>query len=200
MAERQAYVFVQLPETLEPVPAALLKVIRQRDGSYIGRFRYGDRYLERPDAVALDPFQLPLGKDIQEFTKLRGIPGAIRDAAPDAWGRRVIEHKLQRDPADLEEIDYLLHGPQDGAGHLSFGLNREPPTPVRPYNRTHQLADLISAAEAVEDGRRVPEHILERLEPGTSVFTPVTPLAKTEVPSRSRQRSDQGIAIWGAAS
>jgi serine/threonine-protein kinase HipA len=51
MAERQAYVFIQLPETLHTVPAALLKVTRQRDGTYIGRFRYGDRYLERPDDV-----------------------------------------------------------------------------------------------------------------------------------------------------
>jgi serine/threonine-protein kinase HipA len=169
MAERQVYVYIQLPETLQAIPAALLKVTRHRDGTYVGRFRYGDRYVERNNAVELDPFQLPLGKDVYELTKLKGIPGAVRDAAPDAWGRRVIEHKLQRDPADLEEIDYLLHGPQDGAGHLSFGLNRDPPAPRRPYNRTHQLADLIAAAEAVEDGRRVPEHILEQLEPGTSM-------------------------------
>jgi len=169
MVERQAYVYIQLPQNLESVPAALLKVTRQRDGTYIGRFRYGDRYLDRADAVELDPFQLTLGKSVYEFTKLKGIPGAIRDAAPDAWGRRVIEHKLQRDPADLEEIDYLIHGPQDGAGYLSFGLNREPPAPRRPCNRTHQLADLIAAAEAVEDGRRGPEQILEQLEPGTSM-------------------------------
>jgi serine/threonine-protein kinase HipA len=169
MAERQVYVYIQLPETLDSVPAALLKVTQQQDGTYIGRFRYGDRYLERANAVELDPFQLPLGKSIYEFTKLAGIPGAIRDAAPDAWGRRVIEHKLQRDPAVLEETDYLIHGPQDGAGYLSFGLKREPPAPRRPYNRTHQLADLIAAAEAVEDGKRVPEHLLEQLEPGTSM-------------------------------
>jgi serine/threonine-protein kinase HipA len=169
MAERQVYIYIQLPETLEAVPAALLKVTRLRDGTYVGRFRYGDRYLERNNAVELDPFQLPLGKEVYEFTKLNGIPSVVRDAAPDAWGRRVIEHKLQRDPADLEEIDYLIHGPQDGAGYLSFGLNREPPAPRRPYNRTHQLADLITAAEAVEDGRRVPENILEQLEPGTSM-------------------------------
>jgi serine/threonine-protein kinase HipA len=169
MAERQVYIYIQLPETLVVVPAALIKVIRHRDGTYVGRLRYGDRYLERSNAVELDPFQLPLGKDVYEFTKLKGIPGAVRDAAPDAWGRRVIEHKLQRDPADLEEIDYLIHGPQDGAGYLSFGLNREPPAPRRPYNRTHQLADLIAAAEAVEDGRLLSEHILEQLEPGTSM-------------------------------
>ena len=169
MPERQIYIYIQLPESLETVPAALLKVTLNRDGTYVGRFRYGDRYLERNNAVELDPFRLPLGKDVYEFTKLKGIPGAVRDSAPDAWGRRVIEYKLARDPADLEEIDYLLHGPQDGAGYLSFGLNRDPPPPRRPYNRTHQLAELITAAEAVEDGRRVAEHSLEQLEPGTSM-------------------------------
>src|SRR5208282_625581 len=120
-SERQAYIHVQLPGTLERVPAALLKVEALRDGTFVGRFRYGERYIQRQDAVEFDPFQLPLGHSVHEFTRLKGIPGAVRDAGPDAWGRRVIEHKLQRGPADLEEIDYLLHGPQDGAGCLSFG-------------------------------------------------------------------------------
>jgi serine/threonine-protein kinase HipA len=80
--------------------------------------------------------------------------------------RRVIEHKLQRSPGDLEEMDYLLNGPQDGAGYLSFGLKLEPPAPKRRYNRTHQLAELVAIAEAIEEGKRVPERILEQLEPG----------------------------------
>jgi len=168
-SERQAYVYVQLPGTLNTVPAALLKVEKLRDGTFVGRFRYGDRYLERKDAVELDPFQLPLSDRVYEFTKLKGIPGAVRDAGPDAWGRRVIEHKLQRGPADLEEIDYLLNGPQDGAGYLSFGSTVEPSTSKRRYNRTHQLADLVAAAEAIEEGKRVAEHVLEQLEPGTSM-------------------------------
>ncbi len=168
-SERQAYVYMQLPGTLNTVPAALLKVAKLRDGTFVGRFRYGDRYLERNDAVELDPFQLPLGNNVYEFTKLKGIPGAVRDAGPDAWGRCVIEHKLQRSPADLEEIDYLLNGPQDGAGYLSFGTKVEPQASKRRYNLTHQLADLVAAAQAIEEGKRVPEHILEQLEPGTSM-------------------------------
>ena len=168
-SERQAYVYVQLPGTLETVPAGLLKVEKLPDGTYVGRFRYGDRYIERRHAISLDPFRLPLGRDVHEFTRLKGIPGAIRDASPDAWGRRVIEHKLERGPADLEEIDYLLNGPQDGAGYLSFGLKREPPAARRAYNRTRQLSELVAAAEDIEEGKRVPEHILEQLEPGTSM-------------------------------
>ena len=168
-SERQAYIYVQLPRTLDTVPAALLKVEKLPDGTFVGRFRYGDRYLERKDAIAFDPFQLPLGNTVHEFTKLKGVPGAVRDAGPDAWGRRVIEHKLQRSPGDLEDIDYLLNGPQDGAGYLSFGSKLEPTAPKGRYNRTHQLAELIAAAEAIEEGKRVPEHILEQLEPGTSM-------------------------------
>src|ERR1700686_2674093 len=107
-SERQAYVYIQLPGALNSVPAALLKVQKLRDGTYVGRFRYGDRYLQREDAVAFDPFRLPLGKAVHEFTKLKGIPSAVRDAGPDTWGRRFIEHKLQRGPDDLEELDYPI--------------------------------------------------------------------------------------------
>ncbi|MDP2369893.1 type II toxin-antitoxin system HipA family toxin [Rhodoferax sp.] len=168
-SEREAYVYIQLPGTLETVPAALLRVQTLPDGTQIGRFRYGDRYLQRQEAIALDPFQLPLAKEVFEFTQLRGIPGAARDAGPDAWGRRVIEHKLERHAADLQEIDYLLHGPQDGAGYLSFGLKAEPPPPKRQYNRTHQLAELIAATQAIEEGRPVAAHLLEQIDPGTSM-------------------------------
>jgi len=168
-SEREAYVYVQLPGTLETVPAALLRVQTLPDRTQIGRFRYGDRYLQRQEAVALDPFQLPLAKEVFEFTQLKGIPGAVRDASPDAWGRRVIEHKLERSAADLQEIDYFLHGPQDGAGYLSFGLKAEPPAPKRQYNRTHQLAELIATTQAIEDGRPVAAHLLEQLDPGTSM-------------------------------
>jgi serine/threonine-protein kinase HipA len=165
-SEREAYIYIQLPGALETVPAALLRVQTLSDGTQIGRFRYGDRYLQRREAVSLDPFHLPLAKQVFEFTQLKGIPGAVRDAGPDAWGRRVIEHKLERSAADLQEIDYLLHGPQDGAGYLSFGLKAEPPAPKRHYNRTHQLAELIAATQAIEEGREVAAHLLEQLDPG----------------------------------
>jgi serine/threonine-protein kinase HipA len=169
ISEREAYIYVQLPGTLETVPAALLRVQTLADGRQIGRLRYGDRYLQRQEAIALDPFRLPLEKTVYEFTQLKGIPGAVRDAGPDAWGRRVIEHRLQRSAGDVQEIDYLLHGPQDGAGYLTFGLKVDPPAPRRRYNRTHQLADLVAAAQAIEEGRSVAVHVLEQLDPGTSM-------------------------------
>jgi serine/threonine-protein kinase HipA len=168
-SERVIYVHIQLPGTLDTVPAARLRVEKLDDGTHIGHFRYGDRYLERANNIELDPFRLPLARETFTFTKLNGIPGAVRDAGPDYWGRLVIERLLGMSPNDLDDIDYLLRGPTDGAGNLSFGLDVEPHAATRPHNRTQQLAELIAAADAVQEGRPVPPEILERLEPGTSM-------------------------------
>lgn len=167
--EQACYVYIQLPGTMETVPCASLRVRTIGAGAYEGTFTYGKRYLERPEVVPLDPFHLPLTTRPQKFTKLKGIPGAVRDASPDAWGRRVIQAKLQRPEAAIQEIEYLLNGPDDGAGNLSFGRTATPPAPRRPFNRTHQLAALIEAAEKLEEDGRLPHEILEELEPGTSM-------------------------------
>lgn len=168
-SDREAYVYIQLPDTVETVPAALLRVQTLPGGTPVGRFRYGDRYLQRPEAAALDPFQLPLANTVYAFTQLKGIPGAVRDAGPDAWGRHVIEYRLERNATHFHEIDYLLHGPQDGAGYLSFGLKARPPAPKTQYNHTQQLAELIAATQAIAAGRQLPAQLFEQLEPGTSM-------------------------------
>jgi serine/threonine-protein kinase HipA len=96
--------------------------------------------------------------------------GALRDASPDAWGRRVIEKMTGR--ADLDEMDFLLHGPDDRAGALSFGEEPAPPAPVQRFNRVLQLRELRRAAQALEDaapGEPVAEQVGHLLEPGTSL-------------------------------
>ena len=64
---------------------------------------------------------------------------------------------------------YLLNGPDDGAGNLSFGRTATPPAPRRPFNRTHQLTALIEAAEKLEEGETPSHEVLEELEPGASM-------------------------------
>ena len=167
--EQACYVYIQLPATMQTVPCASLTVRAVGVGAFEGTFTYGRRYLERPEVIALDPFHLPLSTRPQKFTKLKGIPGAVRDASADAWGRRVIQARLQRPEADIQEVEYLLNGPDDGAGNLSFGRTATPPAPARPFNRTHQLAALIEAAEKLEQDGRLPHEVLDQLEPGTSM-------------------------------
>lgn len=163
------YVYIQLPGAFDWVPCASLRIREVAAGAFEGTFTYGKRYLARANVVALDDFHLPLSERPQRFTKLKGIPGAVRDASPDAWGRRVIQAKLERPEADIQEMEYLLNGPDDGAGNLRFGLTVQPPAPRRPFNRTQQLAALIEAAQKLEEDGRLPHEVLEQLEPGTSM-------------------------------
>lgn len=165
--DQTCYAFIQLPGTFEWVPCGVLTVSEVGQNVYRGVFRYGKSYLERKDAPSLDPYNLSLSSRPQEFTKLKGIPGALRDASPDAWGRRVIQAKLGLPQADVCEIDYLLNGPDDGAGNLRFGATSKPPGAPRPFNRTHQLQALTEAAEQLEETGKLPHEVLEQLEPGT---------------------------------
>ncbi len=167
--ERSCYIYIHLPGTFEAVPCALLRVREVGAGAFEGTFTYGRRYLERADVVALDEYHLPLSTRPQRFSKLKGIPGAVRDASPDAWGRRIIQAKLQRPETDIQELEYLLNGPDDGAGNLSFGRTVTPPAPHRTFNQTHQLQALTRAAQMLEEDGRLPQEVLEELEPGTSM-------------------------------
>jgi serine/threonine-protein kinase HipA len=163
------YVYVQLPGTYEWVPCASLKVTEVASGAFEGTFTYGKRYLERANVLALDPYRLKLTARPMKFTMLKGIPGALRDASPDAWGRRVIQARLQRQESEISEMEYLLNGPDDGAGNLRFGLALQPPGPAKPFNRTHQLEALVRAAQQLEESGRLPREVIEQLEPGTSM-------------------------------
>jgi serine/threonine-protein kinase HipA len=75
-------------------------------GTPEGRFVYGRSYLERPNAVALDPVELKLSPRTYSTAALKGVFGALRDASPDYWGRRVIQRHLGR--AQPGEMEYLL--------------------------------------------------------------------------------------------
>jgi serine/threonine-protein kinase HipA len=166
----ECFVYLQMPGTLEVVACGRYVREATRSGGSVGRFVYGRRYRARADAVPLDPIHLPVTSDVRETARLGGVFGALRDAVPDAWGRRVIERITGRQ--DLGEVDFLLESPQDRAGALSFGRGPVPPGPVRQYNRVVQLGELRDAAALLEEdrpGEPVPDQILDLLEPGTSM-------------------------------
>jgi serine/threonine-protein kinase HipA len=166
---QRAYVYLQLPQSLEVVTAGLYE-LGLPQGVTTGSFVYNPSYLARPDAVPIEPFELPLVPSRVQTVKLKGIFGALRDASPDAWGRRIIEKQLGR--IDLTEVDFLLHSPEDRAGALSFGQGKTPPAPVRRFNQIIQLEALLAAAErfANDDGATtVDDQVFDLLQPGTSM-------------------------------
>jgi len=168
----ECYVYITLPGETEAVTAGRFALSVDRRGTSVGRFVYGRRYLERPDAVELDPLELRLARGVYETTRLDGLFGALRDAGPDSWGRRVIERHLGK--AQLGELDYLLHSPDDRAGALGFGLGKVPPAPRRAFNQILDLERLQALADAiVEDDHLTPDaetgQVEELLLLGTSM-------------------------------
>lgn len=143
----ECFVHIVLPGRTEFVTAARFRLDTDRHGVTTGRLVYGKSYLARADAVPIDPIELKLSSGTYETRLLNGVFGALRDASPDYWGRRVIEK--HGGVAQLGEIDYLLHSPDDRAGALGFGVGPEPPAPRREFNRTMDLQKLQDFADRV---------------------------------------------------
>lgn len=162
------YVWVWLPGSTAPVPAG---VLRDRGGGLLG-FQYGRGYLSRPDAVALSP-TMPLGDGVFDATGSMGLPSAIRDAAPDAWGRRVVQYAhtgkrgVGADTGDLREVDYLLGSATDRFGGIDFQAS--PREYVARDADSASLDDLLGAADAVEAGVPLPYALGRALLSGTAM-------------------------------
>ncbi|MDP2752176.1 MAG: HipA domain-containing protein [Rhodocyclaceae bacterium] len=164
----EAYVWVWLPDATEPVVAGLLS----KQGQQLV-FNYGRSYLARADAIALYAPELPLGLGVIPLISGLNMPSCIRDASPDAWGRRVlINHKLGvkgGDAAefDLDELTCLLESGSDRIGALDF---QRSPTHYEPRHTQHpSLDDLLAAAEKVERGVPLSPELGQALLHGTSL-------------------------------
>jgi serine/threonine-protein kinase HipA len=143
----ECYVYITLPGETSSVTAGRFVLEKTAQAQALGRFVYGRSYLKNPDAVEFDPIELKLSTRTYETTRLNGVFGALRDAGPDYWGRRVIEKHAGR--AQLGELDYLLESPDDRAGALGFGRHQSPPAPLRKFNQAIDLEKLQSLAAAL---------------------------------------------------
>jgi serine/threonine-protein kinase HipA len=143
----ECFVYITLPGAREAITAGKFVLSETPIGDPIGQFVYGRSYLANRDAVEIDPVELKLSDQTYETVLLNGVFGAIRDAGPDYWGRRVIEKHAGI--TKLGELDYLLESPDDRAGALGFGENVAAPAPRREFNQTLDLARLQETAEAL---------------------------------------------------
>jgi len=155
MSSKECFVYITLPGETSFVTAAKFELTTGARGVATGRFVYGRRYLERPDALSIDPLELELSDKTHTTTRLNGVFGALRDASPDYWGRRVIEKRSGK--TELGEMDYLLFSPDDRAGALGFGLNPKPPAPLRKFKQTLDLARLQELADAIIADEELPQ-------------------------------------------
>lgn len=164
-APREAYVWVWLPGQTQPVVAGRLAP----EGRDL-LFNYGRSYLARTDAIPLYEPELPLRPGVLPLPPGLSMPSALRDAAPDAWGRRVILNRLsgaRAGTADLGELTYLLQSGSDRVGALDFQAS--PSIFVPRATAAASLEDLMDAARLVEDGVPLPPDLDAALLHGSSI-------------------------------
>ncbi|MBR8653441.1 HipA domain-containing protein [Achromobacter sp. Marseille-Q0513] len=160
--DREVVIFAHLDESW--VPCGLLTMTEEGATLLASSYAYGTRYLDRPGAVEIDPVSLgthgaPVkGKVLLPVNDLTGF-GGIRDAAPDSWGRRVIEAKLKAPANSLRESDYLLHAGSNRVGALDVRPSRDSEPLEGAAGRVHDLERLLAAAERIDEGLPVPSHL-----------------------------------------
>lgn len=109
IAKYELYINLASTGTVKAASVALREVHGVLD---LAAFRYTQEYLDRPEAIPLDPLQLPLTRnDINLHCRGSGIPGILDDYLPDAWGRKVLSHlafyKHQKHIQSNSPIDLL---------------------------------------------------------------------------------------------
>ena len=155
-----AYVWIWLPGADEPVVAG-----RLTDRGVEVTFTYGRSYLARPNAIALSLPELPLQRG--ELSPNSGdIAGCIADAGPDAWGRRVIEHRRLIEPGGLSTLGYLLESGSDRIGALDMQPAAD--TYVPRLGGVASIEELAEAARCVEEGLPLTEELRRALIHGSS--------------------------------
>lgn len=167
--DAEAYVWIWLPEKTKPVVAGLLS----KSGNQLV-FNYGRSYLQRPDAIPVYAPELPLQQGVLPLFPGMDMPGCIRDASPDAWGRRVLINRtlgVKGDRAaniELDELTYLLESGSDRIGALDFQCS---PTHyvARQSSTTTSLDELAQAAEKVEQGIPLNPELDQALQHGSSL-------------------------------
>lgn len=156
------------------VPAGML-TLEQPGAALLGsEFAYGNKYLDRSNALEIDPVSLSL-QDKQQVRHQRLFPppdttlfGGIRDAAPDAWGRRVIEARLQVPPNSLPEARYLLEAGSNRIGALDIRSALDA-APRHGLSQITDLGYLLEAAERIEAGLPVPQQLDAIFDSGSAL-------------------------------
>ncbi|MBS3046430.1 type II toxin-antitoxin system HipA family toxin [Enterobacter mori] len=164
----RAYVWIWLPGAVQPIIAG---VLTRDDNRFI--FNYGRSYLEREDAIPVYEPELPLVRGAIFPAPGLQQASALRDAAPDAWGRRVILNRLMgsqgrdADPDRLDELTYLLESGSDRIGGLDF--QRSATDYVPRASQSASLEELMQAASMVESGVPLTPELEQALFHGSSL-------------------------------
>jgi len=164
----EVYVWIWLPGETIPVVAGRLAA----EGKSL-IFNYGQSYLKRKNAIAIFDEELPLKPGALPLRQGMSMPSCLRDASPDAWGRRVIINKklglkgAAATQVELSELTYLLESGSDRIGALDFQQSATDYIPRTSVNA--KLEELLASAEKVEQGLPISMELDQALHHGSSI-------------------------------
>ena len=165
----ELFVWAWLPGATEPVISG--RLYRDLNNPSIYNFNYGGTYLERSDAIPIYSPELPLQRGRIDPPPGLSMPGSIRDGSPDAWGRRVIIHRLMGKDStpdtELDELTYMLESGSDRIGALDFQTSSE--SYISREVENPRLEDLQEASERVEKGLPLTPQLDRVLNHGSSI-------------------------------
>ncbi|HHR6078209.1 TPA: type II toxin-antitoxin system HipA family toxin [Providencia alcalifaciens] len=174
ISNKNLMVHAFLPCTIESVPAGKLHIQEEGFELLSSSFVYGLKYLQRNGAIEIDPIglgmlqgQLVAGQKL--FAHESTLFGGIRDAAPDAWGRRVIEAKKRVPANSLPESVYLLEAGSNRTGALDITLEGSSARELRTSPDIKSLGYLFDAAERIENGAPLPANLHGIFDAGSSM-------------------------------
>lgn len=157
----EAFVWIFLPGREQAVVCGRLS--EAADGSLA--FVYGRSYKARPEAIPLKPEGMPLDGPAMAGRRTGELPGPIRDASPDAWGRFAIGYREGLDR--IGEIDLLLAAPGDRIGALEFSTSPDE-LPIAPRHEV-AIETLEAAARGAQQGKQLPRPLADALLHGTTI-------------------------------
>jgi serine/threonine-protein kinase HipA len=175
MSDR-AFIHAHVPGAATPALVGQVIVIATGNDGFC-RFKYAQEWLDAKRAFALDPEALPLLDAVFDSPPGWEVFGAMRDAGPDYWGRKLIERSQAR--IGLSELDYLLAAGDERIGALAFSARRN--TSVgSPAPSVTLLERLVEAAARVERDEPVDIELLRLLGVGTGTLGGMRPKATVD--------------------
>jgi serine/threonine-protein kinase HipA len=161
---QEAYVWVWLPGETEPVVAGRLA----RDGKNLV-FNYGKSYLERDNKLPIYTPELPLQSGVLPLPAGLTMPSCLRDASPDAWGRRVLMHKhaLDKNAGELDELSCMLESGSNRIGALDFQQSATVYIPR--LSEAVTLVQLQEATDKITQGLPLSPELAMVLQHGTAI-------------------------------
>ena len=207
---KEIHVFVELAGAVHQVGHLW---VHDRQGVERASFRYSPQWLSAPNRFPLEP-SLPLGEG--SYHTDRPLFGSMSDAAPDRWGRMLMDRMESREAVregrqarKLSESDYLLMvDDRARQGALRFAV--DPNGPFLSCRQDMRIPPMVELGKLLHGSRRVidqeekdqdlqdiwaPGSSLGGARPKASVLDPEGALWIAKLPS---PKDDWDVELWEA--